>query len=70
MSNYVEAHSIEEEEKRVTQEGFELVKNNILQVATQSTDKKLLKIYSEIIALMAKEYIHKIWPQLVPVSLF
>jgi hypothetical protein len=44
-----------------------LIKQNILIVATQSADQKLLKIYSEIIALIAKEYLHKVWPELIPV---
>jgi len=63
-------HEVQEDEKRINAEGMGLIKENMLQVASQCQDKKLLKIYSEVIALMAREYLHKVWPQLVPVSSF
>jgi len=68
MSNYGSTHEPDVDERKVNDEAFSLIKQNILIVATQSADPKLLKIYSEIIALIAKEYLHKVWPELVPVS--
>ena len=67
MSTYSKKVTEEEEgQKRISAAGIEIIKQNVVQAATQGISIKMRKQLQEIIALIAKEYLYKNWTGLIP----